>query len=94
MDTLVDSNRQAVQLVFSRNSTLNTNILINGQIRYIVSTTDRHAKETKIVDGLTKVELVSIRRRTFFPDKIMFANRSSVERKLSDVMKDYKMDDG
>lgn len=93
--TLVQQDQNTINLVFSKNSTLNANLLINGQIRYIVSTTDRHAQKTKVIDGVTKAELVSIRRRTFLSDKITFANhQGGVEQKLADFLQEHKMDDG
>jgi hypothetical protein len=93
--TLVSSEKQTIQLIFSKNSILNANLLLNGQIRYIISTKDRHTQKTTIIDGITNSELVSLRRRTLLSDKIVFANRQGgAEQKLSDVMKKYKMDDG
>lgn len=84
-----------LKLIFSKNSTLNANILVNDTIRYIVSTTDRSLDITKIFDAATKKELVVIKRRTILPDKIIFADRGGgVAKKLSEVMQETVMDDG
>ncbi|KAF5349549.1 hypothetical protein D9756_008866 [Leucocoprinus leucothites] len=85
---------QTIQLVFSKNSTLNTSILVNGQVRYIVSTTDRQAQKTSITDAITKNVWVSVQRRTFLSDKIVFVNRGGAEQKFSNIMKNHKLDDG
>ncbi|KAF9443142.1 hypothetical protein P691DRAFT_713671 [Macrolepiota fuliginosa MF-IS2] len=93
--TLVNPDNVTIRLVFSKNSTLNANLLINGQTRYTISTTDPHAQKTKIIDAITKEEVARIRKRTFLSDKISFARRQGgAEQKVHDVLQDHKMDDG
>lgn len=93
--TLINPDCLTTRLVFSKNSTLNANLLDNGRIRYTVSTTDPQAQKTKVTDAITKEELALIRRRTFFSDRIRFSRRQGgAEQKLSDVLQEHKADDG
>lgn len=93
--TLFDLDSSVTRLVFSKNSTLNANLLTNGKIRYVVSTTDRHAQHTKVTDAITKTEIASVRKRTFLADKITLAGRQGgAAQKLADVLQQYKADDG
>ncbi len=83
------------RLVFSKNSTLDANLFVNGEVRYVVSTTDRSAQHTKVTDFITKIEIASVQRRTFLPDKITFARRQGGSaQKLADVLRQQKTDDG
>ncbi|KAJ3569644.1 hypothetical protein NP233_g4911 [Leucocoprinus birnbaumii] len=92
--TLVDSTAQNFQIVFSKNSTLNTNLVINGQVRYTILTSDRNAQKTKIIDAVTGADFVTVQRRTILSDKVTFACRNEGEKKLNDIMKNHKLDDG
>lgn len=83
------------RLVFSENNTLNAKLLAGGQVRYIVSTTDRHAQHTKIIDAITRTEVASIRKRTLYADRITLAYRQGgATQKLADVLQQYKMGGG
>lgn len=90
-----DSGISKTRLVFSKNSTLNANLLTNGQIRYIVSTTDRHAQHTKVIDAITKAEIASVQKRTFLADRITLSSRQGgAAQKLADILQQYKTEDG
>ncbi|KAF9451092.1 hypothetical protein P691DRAFT_808753 [Macrolepiota fuliginosa MF-IS2] len=89
--TLVNPESHITRLVFSKDSTLNANLLENGQIRYKLSTTGRNAQHTRILDAITGTELALIQRRIFKRDKIVFNAHQGGRR---DVVKEHKLDDG
>lgn len=81
--------------VFSKRSTTNAEILVNGRPRYEISTTDSQLQHTRVIDAITKDELVSIRRRTFRSDIITFVNHhGGAEQKVKDAVQKSKTQDG
>lgn len=81
--------------VFSKRSTTNAEILVNGRPRYEISTTDSQLQHTRVIDAVTKTELVSIRRRAFRSDKITLVNHhDGAEKQVTDVVQKRKTEDG
>lgn len=90
-----DLGSSKTRLVFSKNSTLNANLLTDGQLRYIVSTTDRHAQHTKVIDAISKAEIASVQKRTFLADRITLSSRQGgAAQKLANILQQYKVEDG
>lgn len=66
----------ALELVLEKSATpMNTRLLVDGNPRWKISTVDRDAAITDVTDLRTNTIVSSFRRRTFFSDKVKFANR-------------------
>lgn len=81
--------------VFSKRRTTNAELLVNGRPRYEILTTGSQLQHTRVIDAITKDELVSIRWRTFRSDIITFVNHhSGAEQKVKDAVQKSKTQDG
>lgn len=64
-------------LSFDKDSVLKATIYQDSSPRFTISTTDPAAAHTKIKDAQNQRLLMSIKRRTFFPDLITFSDRNN-----------------
>lgn len=83
------------ELTLSIRSVLNTTLLVEGKPVISISTPDPAASVTKITDLTTNQLLVTIKRRAFRSDAIIFEKRYSGESlKLKDWLQETKTSDG
>ncbi|TFK34888.1 hypothetical protein BDQ12DRAFT_737932 [Crucibulum laeve] len=75
--TLVNSSSPSIDLVFEKTSlvALRNTVYLNSRPLYTITTSDRDGAKTKIFDASTSTLLVTIERRAFFSDRIIFTNR-------------------
>ena len=94
--TLVNPTDEYLELVLEKSATvLNTRLLVNGRARYRTATLDRDGAHTKVIDLRTNEEMSSVKRRTFFSDKVQFARRFGGEAIKKDKwMVEGKLDNG
>jgi hypothetical protein len=102
MDSRLDSQLTLInpepplELVLEKPSTLlNTRLLVNGKPRYKVSTVDRDANVTEVIDLRTDEVIATIHRRSFLSDKVKFPHRfGGKSMKREDWMTEIKLDTG
>ena len=81
------NNEVPVELVFSNGDPLNTLVLLHGRPRYRIFTGDVDQWETDVTDLYTNQVIVSVRKRSFLPDKVMFPGRRDMNGKMREVRK-------
>lgn len=94
--TLVNPSDEFMELVLEKSHTvLNTRLLVNGKPRYRISTLDKDGAHTKVTDLMTNEQIASLKRRTFFADKVKLARRFGGQSvKKEDWMAKGKLDNG
>jgi len=53
----------------------NSRLLLNGVPRFKISTVDRNHAITEVFDLQTNTVIAKLKRRSWFPDQVKFANR-------------------